>query len=330
MKNSDYVIRYLSLGKFIDFLSTNELFLCRIDKFEDKTEGEWFAHLSKAANKYIRDWRLGCNRSLQRVNSIISALPSVSFDGIVNAIQNTLTQAEIDELDVSEDMSQIMDPEYFDTDEERVHYLKEIEESYLEEVLTEDEESESNLKHIEEIEILKKRAYVCSLFSSNMHSIAMWKLYGGTEEGIAIRIKKESLNSIEELNKPILDKLNGHLLLNDVIYVDGNDIEIGQLIDRSLIHNQWFGFRDLLFKHNAYRYEEEFRINLILKEELSNDPFGIKLKVGDINEFIDVVYLNPLISNTHWYKNVVVDILSKYGVHIDKLQHGEIRTDFTK
>ncbi|MFY7814747.1 MAG: hypothetical protein ACOVRK_06075 [Chryseobacterium taeanense] len=51
MEESEYLLRYLSLGKFIDLLITQEIFLCRIDKFEDKTEGEWFANLSKAENK---------------------------------------------------------------------------------------------------------------------------------------------------------------------------------------------------------------------------------------------------------------------------------------
>ena len=330
MKNSDYVVRYLSLGKFVDFLSTNELFLCRIDKFEDKTEGEWFGHLSKASNKSIHDWMLRCNRSLRKVNANISALPSLSFDGIVNVIRKTLTQTEIDELDVSDDMTQIMNPDFFDSIEDRVDFLKETEESYLEDILTRKEEKLYNLKYIAEIEKLKRRAYVCSLFSNNDHSMAMWKLYGVTEEGVAIRIKKKSLDSIKRLNKNLINELGGEILLNDVIYVNEDDHEIDQLIDRRLTHNEWMNFRDLLFKHNAYRYEEEFRISLILNDESPKYPFGIKLNVGDMNKFLDAVYLNPLISKTHWYRNVVVDILKKYGIHLKKLQLGEIRTDFTK
>lgn len=330
MKDSEFVIRYLSLGKFIDLLSTKELFLCRIDKFEDKTEGEWFAHLSKAANKSIRDWQIRCSRSLKKVNSIISKHSSPSLNDIVNTIKSNLSESEINELDVSDDISQVMDPNYFETTEERVDYLKDIEESYLEHITNDAEEKENNLKHIAEIENLKKRAYVCSLFASSSHSIAMWKLYGANEEGIAIRIKKESLRYITKENKSLLKKLNGKLLLNKVIYVDENSSEIGPLIDRALTNDEWIGFRDLLFKHNAYRYEEEFRITLIVENENSKYPFGIKLKVGDLNKFVDAIYLNPLISNTHWYRRVILDILNKFGINTDKIKNGEIRTDFTK
>jgi hypothetical protein len=48
---SDYIIRYISLGKLIELLDSKSLHLGRVDLFEDKTEGEWYAHLAHEANE---------------------------------------------------------------------------------------------------------------------------------------------------------------------------------------------------------------------------------------------------------------------------------------
>lgn len=330
MQKSEYLIRYFSLGKFIDLLATQEIFLSRIDKFEDKTEGEWFAHLSKAANKSINEWQLRSNKSLQLINNALSNIKSPVFDDIVKTINTTLTPEQIEELDLSDDMTQVMDPEFFDNVEERLDFLKEIEESYLIDTMTEQEWENYNIQRVKEIEELKKMAYVSSWFSSDSHSMAMWKLYGLSEEGIAIKIKKDSLINMKYINDDFLSSLNARILFNDVIYVNNHDTEIGPLIDRSLNTDDWNNFRDLLLKNTAYRYEEEFRVILLLEKENDNYKYGIKLKTGDLNNFIDGVFLNPLISNSHWYRNVVFEILSRFNINNDKLKSGEIKTDFTK
>lgn len=330
MQKSEYLIRYLSLGKFIDLLITQEIFLSRIDKFEDKTEGEWFAHLSKAANKSINEWQLRSNKFLQLINNALSNIKSPTFDDIVKTINSTLTAEQIEELDISDDMTQVMDPEFFDNVEERLDFLKEIEESYLIDTMTEQEEEEYNIHRVKEIEELKKRAYVSSWFSSDSHSMAMWKLYGLSEEGIAIKIKKDSLINMKSINDDLISSLNAKILFNDVIYVNNHDTEMGPLIDRNLNDDDWINFRDLLLKNTAYRYEEEYRVTLLLEKENDNYKYGIKLKTGDLNNFIDSIFLNPMISNSHWYRNVVCEVLSKFSIDNDKLKSGEIKTDFTK
>lgn len=330
MSASEYLIRYLSLGKFIDLLTTNKFFLCRVDKFEDNTEGEWFAHLSKAANKSINEWQIRSNKSLEKVNQAISKIPSPSLEDLICVIKSELSSDEIIELDISDDMSQVMDPSFFDSVGERIEFLKDVGESYLENVMSPDEEDEYNRKHLKEIHELKKRAYVSSWFSSDSHSIAMWKLYGINEEGIAIRVRKNSLEKIKELNKDFLTSNNAKILFNNVIYVSEEDSEMGLLIDRKLSHDEWLNFRDLLLKHKAYRYEEEFRITVLLEKENDDFRYGMKLPFGSPNDFIDCVYLNPLISNSHWYRNVVLEVMDKYKIDANKLKSGEIKTDFTQ
>lgn len=330
MSKSEYIIRYLSLGKFVDLLTNQDLFLCRIDKFEDKTEGEWFAHLAKAANKSINEWQLRSNQLLKTLNQAIAKLISPTFEDLVSTIKGTLSHDEIQELDITDDMTQVMDIDYFDDVEERIEFLKEVEESYLIDSMTPSEEIEYNNERVKEIAGLKSRAYVSSWFSSDSHSIAMWKLYGITEEGIAIRVRKDRLKSIEKINHRLLKSYNAKILFNDVIYVNDKDTEMGPLIDRNLNDEEWIDFRDLLLKNAAYKYEEEYRITLLLNEEHEEFKYGLKLDVGDLNDFIESIYLNPYISESHWYKNVVLEIMKKFNIKIDKLKSGEIRTDFTK
>ncbi|MFY7814748.1 MAG: DUF2971 domain-containing protein [Chryseobacterium taeanense] len=196
--------------------------------------------------------------------------------------------------------------------------------------MTEEKEEQYNIQYIKEIEELKKRSYVSSWFSNDSHSMAMWKLYGLSTEGIAIKIKKENLKNIESLNKKLLSDLNANILFSDVIYVDNSNIEMGSIIDRKLSREKWITFRDLLLKNKAYKYEEEFRITLLLDKEDDNLKYGIKLKTGDLNNFIESIFLNPMISENNWYRKVVQDVLNKFNIKIDKLESGEIRTDFTK
>lgn len=125
-ENTDYVMRYISLGKFIELLDSKTLHLNRIDRFEDKTEGEWYVHLARTASNAFGDW---------------------------------------------ED----------DT--------------------------------IEKVKSLKKRSYISAWFSADYLSIAMWKLYGITDEGIAIRVSKEKLRDVSIINDTYLNELQADIPL---------------------------------------------------------------------------------------------------------------------
>jgi hypothetical protein len=234
-------------------LDSCTIHLGRIDLLEDKTEGEWYAHLAIAAGKVFNEW----------------------------SSENT-----------------------------KFHQLA-----------IEDEES-----LLKEIRSLKQRSYISSWFSSDYLSIAMWKLYGITHEGIAIRVKKERLKKLQDINAEYIRGLKGEMLFSKVIYVDDNAAEMKKLIDENSGDEGWLKFRNLLLKHKAYKFEEEYRMSVILPPEI-DPPFGIKLNIGpDLNEFIDAIYLNPLIHSEHWYIKVVRKIMEVFNLDSDKLSLAEIRT----
>jgi hypothetical protein len=256
MPDCKYIIRYISLGKFIEMLNSCTLHLSRIDLFEDKTEGEWYAHLAKSANKAFKDWESKSQLS--------------------------------GELNVDDDNNSLVDT----------------------------------------IMALKKRSYISSWFSSDYLSIAMWKLYGITDEGIAIRVKKETIESLEELNRDYLQETGADILFSNVMYVEDDASEMEKLIDKNMSNKEWVKFRNLLLKHKSYKFEEEYRVSVMLPEGKTEYPRGIKLTIGnDLNEFIDSIYLNPLIHADHWYIEVVQKVLSTFNIEPKKLNLAEIRTD---
>lgn len=255
MPDSDFIIRYISLGKLIEMLDSCTLHLGRIDLFEDKTEGEWYAHLAIAAGKAFHEW------------------------------------------DASHD------PHDLNT-------------TY-----------ENHSKLIEEIQSLKRRSYVSSWFSSDYLSIAMWKLYGLTDEGIAIRVRKDRLENLKQINKEYLERLKAEVLFSNVIYVDDNEDEIKEIVNENANNKEWLKFRNLLLKHKAYKFEEEYRMSIILPQTKNEQPYGLKLSIGkDLNDFIDTIYLNPLIHSKHWYIRVIKKVMNVFGINSDKLNLAEIRT----
>lgn len=255
MPESDYIIRYISLGKLIEMLDSCTLHLGRIDLFEDKTEGEWYANLAMAAGKAFYEWKAAHDNE-----------------------DNDATPQNEDEL-------------------------------------------------IEKIRSLKQRSYISSWFSSDYLSIAMWKLYGLTDEGIAIRVRKDRLKNLHQINKEYLDSLNAEVLFSHVIYVDDNEEEVKKIIDKNAGHKGWFKFRNLLLKHKAYKFEEEYRMSVILPPTETEQPYGLRLSIGEnLNDFIDTIYLNPLIHSKHWYIKVIKKVMSVFGIASEKLNLAEIRT----
>lgn len=241
MHNPDLAMRYISLGKFIELLDSKTLHLGRIDRLEDKTEGEWYAHLVKAASKAFNGWD--------------------------------------DELP-------------------------------------------------EKIRSIKKRSYISAWFSADYLSIAMWKLYGITDEGIAIRVRKDKLKKIKQVNENYLKELQADIFFGDVIYVEDDPSEMKRIAQEQAQNKDWIKFRNILLKHKAYKFEEEYRILVMLPEGYESYQQGIKLQVGDdLNSFIDSIFLNPMIHSDHWYIRVVEKILDCFGIERDKLKLGEIKTD---
>ena len=330
MSSTETIWRYMSLAKFIDLLSTASVYCCRADRFEDSTEGEWFSQVSSTSMGLSALYFQGCLCAIQKVNRALSSIDTPTLDDIRNVFDSAISPKERYDLDFTDDVSQVTDEEFFDCIEHRLEFLREMEEKHQELVedctlSTADQDQRKDW-----IKSLKTRSYISSWFSGNNHSIAMWKAYGLTEEGVAITTTRDRLKSVALANQKSLPYPGAQLLCADVIYVDESTEDVGPIIPRNLPDGAWMDFRDILLKHSAFAYEQEYRLSVLLPEGTKDTPGGIKLNLGgNLEDFIDSVYLNPLIHREHWFVDVVRSVLGHYGVDKGKIQYGEIRTEYS-
>ena len=189
-KPQDEIIwRFLTLGKFIDFLDSRQLFLNRADNFEDSTEGEWFAHLSTISlEQCLAYFTMGQDAILRVINEVDKAQPS-SLSSLEKIIRDTLLDEEFACLDDSDDLSQLLDESFLSSMEDRIEWLTYIKEKHEELVKDCTQTEADRLLQKERVVKLKSRSYVSSWFGGNYQSMAMWKMYCQGNEGVAITIQ---------------------------------------------------------------------------------------------------------------------------------------------
>jgi hypothetical protein len=321
----------MSLAKFIDLLSSKSIFCCRSELFEDKTEGEWFTQVISTSHREMAKFWGICYQAIKGVNRYIFSLPDPTLSEIRDAFLSRLSEEERRGLDISDDVAQVIDGGFFDSIDDRLEFLRYMEEKNHELMTEADSFKDDQERLREHIASMKSRSYVSSWFSGGTQSMAMWKAYGLSEESVAITTSKEKLRSIEKLNRLMLEGMRARVLFEDVIYVDDSTEDVSPLIPGHIPDAAWIGFRDLLFKHKAYQYEQEYRLMVLLPEDSRPFPSGIKLQISqDLNHFIERIYLNPLMNESHWFVNVIKTLSSLFGIDNAKISFGEIRTDYSR
>lgn len=139
--------------------------------------------------------------------------------------------------------------------------------------------------------LLRQNSYINCWYEGKHESMAMWRLYASGKESKGVSIK----TTVGQLKKAI-----------------GSWVEIGRIeyIDYS---TQWLNVNEALWrKRLSFEYEHEVRIRIISKTGLSKTPEEYMTLPVDLNELIEAVYVSPMAEP--WFKDVVVDLLEKYGV----------------
>lgn len=140
-------------------------------------------------------------------------------------------------------------------------------------------------------QLLRMNSYINCWYEGKHESMAMWRLYasGKDSKGVAIQ------TTVGRLKKAI-----------------GQMVEIGRInyIDYS---EEWPYVNEALWhKWLSFEYEHEVRIRIISPTGLSNKPNSFMMLPVDLNELIGAVYVSPMAEP--WFKDVVMDILAKYGL----------------
>lgn len=168
--------------------------------------------------------------------------------------------------------------------------------------------------------------YVSCWHLNNNESEAMWKLYCGSNQGIALR------TSYKKLTEVIKDT---SFQTGLVRYIDYDTEYFGY--DKNIIRDKKFYHalnlaNAFMHKRNVFEHEKEVRIikidydslnkNIFVETKKKKPPLGIFVDF-DIND-IKMIYVNPYADN--WYFDVVNSVISKYLYDL-KLMWSSIKRD---
>ena len=142
------------------------------------------------------------------------------------------------------------------------------------------------------IQMIRKNSFLNCWFEGTYESIAMWRLYASGKDAKGVAIK----TTVGRLKKAI-----------------GRYVEIGRVdyIDYSKV---WPNANEALWKKRlSFDYEYEVRVRIITEGGLSPTPPEFMMLPVNLDEMIESVYVSPMAET--WFKNVVVDLLEKYGLN---------------
>lgn len=127
-------------------------------------------------------------------------------------------------------------------------------------------------------------------------NMALWQLYGGASNSVAIT------TTVQRLTVACLE-WNESVLIHKVRYIDhfkSPDMIVGRLTDI------------LQFKHVAYDFEREVRILVPRQEgDWQNNPEAIKLPLHDLNTVIRSVVVAPEAET--WFFDLIEDVTRRYN-----------------
>jgi hypothetical protein len=144
---------------------------------------------------------------------------------------------------------------------------------------------------------MRNRVYVSSWHINDYESYAMWKLYAGDEEGVAIQTTYKSL-AVSAINPSPINKL----MIGKVRYIDFKDTK---LIDRPLSAKK----ERFMRKDKSFSFENEVRIITFL--EKSNEECAYILLKVDLEKIIKKIYVNP--SAPDWYYEAIKYLISTHS-----------------
>ena len=148
---------------------------------------------------------------------------------------------------------------------------------------------------------LRKRAFVSCWHANNTESEAMWRLYCGSHEGIALQTTYEKLDA----------SLPAGIFLGQITYFDYScDADAPRDALALLMH-----------KRQAFEHEHEIRALIwpdaspagIVPRDLDEDARVINVP-WNARDFLDRIYVSPYAEE--WYRDVVMSLLEKYAPHL--------------
>lgn len=142
----------------------------------------------------------------------------------------------------------------------------------------------------------RQSTFVSCWNASALDNMALWQLYGGDANSVAIT------STVDRLLEPAF-KWGEETEFQEVKYIDHSK-NPNMIVGRST---------DLFkFKHVAYKFENEVRIIVSRTGNWEQNPVGISLPLGDLNKIVRSVVVAP--EAPAWFFELINDVSKKYGL----------------
>jgi hypothetical protein len=157
---------------------------------------------------------------------------------------------------------------------------------------------------------LRKQAFVSCWHANNTESEAMWRLYCGSRDGIALQTTYEKLDA----------SLPRGVFIGQMTYLD-YECDVEPPGDTLAL---------LMRKREAFEHEHEIRALVwphtapqLAPRELDEDVRVINVP-WSAPEFLERIYVSPYAEE--WYRDVVLEVLERFAPHlVDRLTWSHMR-----
>jgi hypothetical protein len=308
--------RYLTLPKYIDLLRTRSLYFPKASRFRDETEGKWWGH----AHLYHNAQHWGQSPANRQTLEQLLARAGHDSGAIRREINKTLPTA-------NQWVGNILRTALRVYPEKRREYLESVISSWNKHY------SDHNVavkQWKSELDVFRESTYISCWNRASSMSIAMWDMYGGGTESVAIRSTTHKLQAVIQVNSKLLKEHGLIGTLAEVEYVEGlknPDDEVQERIYQIMFDRD----RDInvgLFaiKPSVYEFEHEVRAILYPKRELlaplevphpNITGFSLSLnpEVDDtqsVIDFIESVYVHPMLQEDSLIVHAVTEINRRF------------------
>lgn len=310
--------RYLSLAKYVDVLRTRSLYFPKASRFEDETEGKWWGH----AHLYENAQRWGQSPANRQILEELLARAGQEPSAILREIKQTLPSA-------NQWVRNILLNGIRAYPDKRREYLGSVISSWKKHY------SDHNVavqQWKSDLDVYRESTYISCWNRASSMSLAMWEMYGGGTESVAVRSTTDKLEAVMQLNSSLLEEYGLIGTMAEVEYVEGlknPDDEVQERIYQIMFERD----RDInvgLFaiKPSVYEFEREIRAIVYPKRELLAplaDPHpnmsGLSLRVNhevdgmrSVVDFVDGVYVHPTLDENSLMVQAVTEINRRFEV----------------
>jgi len=311
--------RYLTLAKYIDLLRTNSLYFPKASRFQDETEGKWWGHalLYERAQKW--------SQSPENRKVLEGILERAGDD------QSAILQETIKLLpSVNEWVRKILITGTQVYPHKRREYFEGVIASWKK---TYNNHSKSVEDWKASIAVHRESTYISCWNRASSMSLAMWEMYGGGRESVAVLSTRSKLEALLQNNASFLEQHGLKSGVADVEYLEGlknPDEGVQERIYQVLFErDQDLELGLFTIKPSIFDFEREVRGIIYPKREF-NDPLkdphpdksGFHLSIGgseaqgeqSILGFIEKVYVHPMLGDDSMVVQVVKEINMRFGV----------------